>query len=182
MRVPKCIINFYCFLLNKNFKQMNKKFKILITDDVHPSLIEGLKINNISFLYKPEINRDETLKMIGSFDGIVINTKTRMDIAMFGEAKKLKLIIRLGSGLDIVDLEMANKKNIAVYNTPEGNANAVGEHALTMLLSLFNKICKANTEVKTMQWNGRKTGVLNWTEKLLVLSVLAIRARHLQKS
>ncbi len=130
-----------------------KNMKILITDFVHELLIDGLKANNFEVTYSPEIKLEETKKIIKDYCVVVINTKTVMDKDMIDKAKNLKLIVRLGSGLDIIDLNYAKKKNIIVKNTPKGNRNAVAEHALGLLLSLFNNINQSNFEVKNMIWN-----------------------------
>ncbi len=130
-----------------------KNMKVLITDYVHKILIEGLKANNFDVAYLPEIKLEETKKIIQDYCVVVINTKTVMDKDMIDKAKNLMLIVRLGSGLDIIDLEYAKKKNIIVRNTPKGNRNAVAEHALGLLLSLFNNINQSSFEVKNMIWN-----------------------------
>ncbi len=130
-----------------------KSKKILITDFVHELLIDGLEANNFEITYSPEIKLEETQKIIKDYCVVVINTKTVMNKDMIDKANNLKLIVRLGSGLDIIDLEYAKKKNIIVKNTPKGNRNAVAEHALGLLLSLFNNINHSNFEVKNMIWN-----------------------------
>jgi len=79
-----------------------------------------------------------------------------MDREMLDLATRLKLIVRLGSGLDIVDLDYAAKKEIVVERTPEANSNAVGEHAMAMLLALMTNLVPANMEVRNMQWNREK--------------------------
>jgi D-3-phosphoglycerate dehydrogenase len=130
--------------------------KILITDNVHDLLPERLKGKGFDVTYLPDIGWDGVYDIIDDYCAIVINTKTRMNKKMLDKARKLKLIVRLGSGLDIIDLDYAGKKNIIVERTPEGNRNAVAEHALGMLLSLMNKIVVSNNEVKDFQWNREK--------------------------
>ncbi len=130
--------------------------KVLITDFVHDLLIEGLESAGFEVVYLPKIKLDEVKDIIHRYCVVVINTKTVMDREMIDKSTQLKLIVRLGSGLDIIDLEYAKQKNIKVVNTPEGNRNAVAEHALGLLLSLFNNICISNREVKSMQWNREK--------------------------
>jgi len=137
-------------------KKVKKLKKVLITDFVHDLLIEGLENAGFEVVYLPKIKLDEVKAIIHRYCVVVINTKTVMDREMIDKAINLKLIVRLGSGLDIIDLEYAKQKNIKVINTPEGNRNAVGEHALGLLLSLFNNICISNREVKDMQWNREK--------------------------
>jgi len=130
--------------------------KVLITDFVHDLLIEDLEDAGFEAVYLPKIKLDEVKAIIHRYCVVVINTKTVMDREMIDKAINLKLIVRLGSGLDIIDLEYAKQKNVKVVNTPEGNRNAVAEHALGLLLSLFNNICISNWEVKEMQWNREK--------------------------
>ena len=130
--------------------------KILITDNVHPLLIENLEKSGYDVAYLPQIEWDEVYDIIEDFCAIVINTKTVMNKKMLDKAKNLKLIVRLGSGLDIIDLEYAHKKNIIVERTPEGNRNAVAEHALGLLLAMLNNIVSSNIEVRNFQWNREK--------------------------
>ncbi len=130
--------------------------KILITDNVHPLLIENLEKSGYDVAYLPQIKWNEVYNIIEDFCAIVINTKTVMNKKMLDKAKKLKLIVRLGSGLDIIDLEYAHKKNIIVERTPEGNRNAVAEHALGLLLAMLNNIVPGNVEVRNFQWNREK--------------------------
>ena len=122
--------------------------KILITDYVHPSLTERLKAAGFETDYLPDISIDRVREIISGYMVVVINTKTPFDRKMIDLAHRLKLIVRLGSGLDIIDLEYAAEKRIAVKNTPEGNRRAVAEHALGLLLALTKNIVKSNNELK----------------------------------
>ena len=126
--------------------------KVLITDYVHQLLIENLEKSGFEVTYLPDIELNGVKEIIKDYSTIVINTKTKMDKDMIDKAISLKLIVRLGSGLDIIDLEYAETKGIIVENTPEGNRNAVAEHALGLLLSLMNNIVVSNCEVKNLQW------------------------------
>ena len=113
--------------------------QVLITDDVHPYLIEGLTpLYHID--YHPKMTYEQVLDRVEDYAGLVINSKIRVDDAFLDKAKQLEWVGRLGSGLDIIDLHSARRHQVTVINSPEGNANAVAEHALGMLLSLFNKI------------------------------------------
>jgi D-3-phosphoglycerate dehydrogenase / 2-oxoglutarate reductase len=141
--------------------------KVLITDDVDNSLIAKLKKVNFSFDYFPEIQLNEIKKIIHQYEIIVINTKTVMDREMIDLAFKLQLIIRLGSGLEIIDLEYASIKGIKVVNTPEGNRQAVAEHALGLLLALMNNIAKSNYQVKNFEWNRESNRGLELNEKTI---------------
>lgn len=126
--------------------------KVLITDDVHTSLIKGLETLGFECDYLPKISDAEVRKIISDYSGIVINSKINVDSAMIDLAESLKFVGRVGSGMEIVDIPYAESKNIAVLSSPEGNRNAVAEHALGMLLSLMNNLNRANNEVKNFVW------------------------------
>ena len=141
------------------------KKRILIADFVEHLLIKGLEERSFEVLYEPRISRPEVRALAGSLSGIVINTRTPVDREMMEAATSLEWIARLGSGLDIVDLREAKKRRIEVLNTPEGNANAVAEHLLGMLLSLANNICRANLEMRSLDWHREKNRGWELSEK-----------------
>ncbi|MCW5906756.1 MAG: hydroxyacid dehydrogenase [Chitinophagales bacterium] len=132
---------------------MNSKRKILITDSVHPLLYEGLRADGFMVDYLPDITALQVAEVIAAYEGLVINSKVYAGNELFNKAPLLKFVCRAGSGLEVIDIEYAKQKGIAAFNSPEGNRNAVAEHALGMLLCLLNNIVKANTEVKSGQWN-----------------------------
>lgn len=127
--------------------------KVLVTDKVHPYLIKELKRNKYEVEYLPSISHSETLEIISDYFGIIINSKTKANKEFLKKATNLKFIGRLGSGLEIIDQVYAAKKGVKVYNSPEGNRNAVAEHAIGMILSLFNKLNKADREVREFHWD-----------------------------
>ncbi len=116
-------------------------------------------------LYEPRISLAEVRALAGSLSGIVINTRTPVDREIMEAAPNLEWVARLGSGLDIIDLTEARKREIVVFNTPEGNANAVAEHLLGMLLSLANNICRANHEMRSLEWHREKNRGWELSEK-----------------
>ena len=130
--------------------------KVLITDDVHPQLIEDLASLGIAVDYFPEISLSEVRQMVAPYQGIIINSKIVVDEAFLIDAKALKFVARLGSGMEIIDQEAARKKGIQVFNSPQGNCDAVAEHALGMLLALANNLVRANQEVKKLVWQREK--------------------------
>ncbi len=129
---------------------------VLITDDVHPLLVEGLKAMGYAVVYRPDITWSEVKSIIWDFGGIVVNTKTKMTREMMEAGSKLKFIARLGSGLDIIDLEEAKTRGIAVLRSPEGNANAVAEHVIGMILAYNNKMLQGDREVRNFIWQREK--------------------------
>lgn len=126
---------------------------ILHLDNNHPLLQEQLAkagFVNASDYTSPKENIE---KVIANYDGIVIRSRFEIDAAFLDKAKNLKFIARVGAGLESIDEAYAKKKGVQLFAAPEGNRNAVGEHTLGMLLSLFNKLTIANAQVKEGQWN-----------------------------
>ncbi len=126
--------------------------KVLITDGVHPLLQEGLEAIGFECDYHPKISLAEVRERIAPYSGIIINSKILMDRAMFDAAPLLEFVARLGSGMEIVDQVYAAEKGVAVHSAPEGNCNAVGEHALGMLLAHANNLVRSDQEVKQKIW------------------------------
>lgn len=127
--------------------------KALITDGVAPLLINGLKKLGYECDYHPKISLEETYNMIAPYEGLIINSKIIVDQKFLDKGQHLKFIGRLGSGMEIIDQDYAAKKGVAVFSAPEGNCNAVAEHALGMLLALANKLVLADHEVRKLVWD-----------------------------
>lgn len=127
--------------------------KILITDACHRELYTGLEQAGWAVDYMPGIGLDEIERILSLYTGIIVNTRVKMDKHRMDLGGRLKFIGRLGSGLDIFDLDYAQIKGIKIISVPEGNANAVGEHTLAMLLSLLNKLPTGHNMVRTHQWD-----------------------------
>ena len=125
---------------------------VLITDYVHPVLLEGLHSLGVTTTYAPEMSREEMEEVLPFYKGVVINTRCAIDRAALVSSPNLRWIARLGSGLDIIDLEAAKELGVVVFSAPEGNAQAVAEHAIGMLLSLSNKLVSADQSVRDGQW------------------------------
>jgi D-3-phosphoglycerate dehydrogenase len=129
------------------------KVKILHIDSNHPLLWEQLE--KAGFINEADYTstKEEVESKIENYHGIVIRSRFKIDKTFIDKAKNLQFIARVGAGLESIDCEYAESKNIKLIAAPEGNASAVGEHALGMLLSLFNKLNTADKEVKSGQWN-----------------------------
>lgn len=127
--------------------------KILHLDSNHPLLLKMLKEAGFSNEENYKASKTEIEKIISNYEGIVIRSRFNIDKQFLDAAKNLKFIARVGAGLESIDTEYAEKLGIKLIAAPEGNRNAVGEHALGMLLSLFNNLNNADREVKSGLWN-----------------------------
>lgn len=127
--------------------------KVLITDHVAPLLIEGLLDAGYDCDYQPKIDQEKVLSQIADFEGLIINSKIQVDKNLLDQAAKLQFVARLGSGLEIIDLDYAEKKGVLVHRSPDGNCDAVAEHAMGMLLSLANHLNRIDAEVRAKHWN-----------------------------
>ncbi|AGA76478.1 2-hydroxyacid dehydrogenase [Echinicola vietnamensis] len=126
---------------------------ILIIDEMHSSIIPLLEEKGFKVNYSPKITREEIEAIIADYEGLIIRSKTPMDKPLLEKAKKLKFIGRAGAGLDKIDLDFIQKQGIKLFHAPEGNRDAVGEHAVAMLLMLFNNLKKADSEVRQGVWD-----------------------------
>ncbi|WP_188372980.1 2-hydroxyacid dehydrogenase [Winogradskyella haliclonae] len=126
--------------------------KILHIDSNHELLINQL--NDLGFTNHKDYTSSKTdiEAKISDYDGIIIRSRFTIDKHFIDAAKNLKFIGRVGAGLENIDCSYAEEKGISLFNAPEGNRNAVGEHSLAMLLSLFNKLNKADKEVRQGKW------------------------------
>lgn len=129
------------------------KIKILHIDSNHPLLWEQLEKVGFSNEADFTSTKEEVENKIENYHGIVIRSRFKIDKNFIDKATNLQFIARVGAGLESIDCEYAESKNINLIAAPEGNCNAVGEHALGMILSLFNKLNTADKEVKSGQWN-----------------------------
>jgi len=146
--------------------------KVLHLDVNHPLIIE--QFNALGFQNDEDYTstKEEIEKKIADYDGIIIRSRFTIDEAFLDKAVNLKFIGRLGAGLENIDTDHAKRLGIFLAAAPEGNRNAVGEHALGMLLSLFNKLNKADQEVRNGKWDregnrgieldGRTVGIVGY--------------------
>jgi len=126
--------------------------KILHLDSNHPALIEQLNFLGCTNDEDYTSSKAEVEAKIHLYDGLIIRSRFSINASFLEKAKNLKFIGRVGAGLENIDCSYAENNGITLIAAPEGNRNAVGEHCLGMLLSLFNKLNKANSEVKKGLW------------------------------
>ncbi len=132
---------------------MNTALKILHIDNNHPLLMEQLQ--ELGFINHEDFNssKEEIEAKIHDYQGIVIRSRFKIDKTFLDKAINLQFIARVGAGLESIDCEYALSKNIQLIAAPEGNRNAVAEHTLGMILSLFNNLNVADCEIKSGHWN-----------------------------
>lgn len=132
---------------------MRSNINILHIDSNHPILWDGLQ--QLGFTNHTDFtsSKSEIETKIHQYQGIVIRSRFKIDKTFLDKATHLKFIARVGAGLESIDCDYATQKGIHLIAAPEGNSNAVGEHALGMLLSLFNNLNKSNHEIRNGAWN-----------------------------
>ena len=124
--------------------------KVLISDHVD---IEKLTLGlGFEVDYKPGIQRDELLKLVGGYDALIVRSRTKVDREVLDRAAKLKLVARPGTGLDNVDVEYAKKKGVQVVNSPESLVEAVAEQVLLLMLALSRKLPLAASTTASGKW------------------------------
>ena len=129
-------------------------FKLLIIDDIDVYYIKAITqaYSNVEVVYMPNILPQEAKAVVNDYDILVVRSKLYLDQYSVTNNTRLKLIARAGAGVDNIDTTYLNSLNISIINAPEGNSNAVSEHAMGMLLALLNNLFKANEEVKQGVW------------------------------
>ena len=125
---------------------------ILITDNVDSLLLNLLKEHDINYEHNVSDSQNILIQKIHLFDGMIVRNRLKIDAEFLIQAKNLKFIARYGSGMEAIDTKKAEELNIKCFNSAEGNANSVGEHALGMLMCLFHNINNSATQLKKFIW------------------------------
>lgn len=128
------------------------KPKVIITAYAHTSLSEALIQRGFDVDVREDISYESLIKNAHLYEGMVVTTRINLDKALLDAASKLKWIGRLGSGMEIIDFEYAQQKNILCISSPEGNKDAVAEQCLGMLLSMMHNVFKSGLQVKKGLW------------------------------
>ena len=132
---------------------MPQKGKVLFIDSVHSILRAGLVQDGWECDWCVDDSVAEIKSIIGEYNGVVIRSKFPMNREIIDLSTKLKFIARSGAGLENIDLDYAQSKGIKIFNSPEGNRDAVGEQSLGMLLNLFQKLKQADAQVRKGIWD-----------------------------
>lgn len=126
--------------------------KVLITDKIDKSVIDQLKNSKIVFDYQPEITPEDLIKIISRYEGLIVRGRTKVIKEVIDKGGNLKVIGRVGSGLDNIDVVSAKKNKIKVVNAPDGNTNAVVELTIVLILSLLRNLGKAFSSMPQGLW------------------------------
>jgi len=144
--------------------------RVLIIDDVHTLLIDGLRAEGYEVDYKPESDQRQILETIHLYEGLIVRTKMQIDRNVLLKATNLRFIGRAGAGLDNIDTDYCDEQGIQYFNAGEANADAVGEHTLAMLLSLCTGLQKADKEVRSLKWD--REGNRGWELKGKTIGII----------
>lgn len=126
--------------------------RCLIIDYIHPRLFEILSEANIEVDYQPEISRSEIIRILPSYQALVVRGKTQIDREILEQGTQLKVVGRAGAGLDILDVDYLKSNGIAIASSPEANRDAVGDQTLSMLLAMLTRLVPADREVRSWSW------------------------------
>lgn len=125
---------------------------VLIAAPVHPVLTEGLIAAGYTLTIREKITQQEAMALVPDCTGIITSTRLQVDRALIDAAPKLRWIGRMGSGMEVIDVDYATEKGIRCAGSPDGNCNAVAEHALGLLLNLTKRIHSSANEVVEGKW------------------------------
>ena len=131
---------------------MSLNQSVLICDQVNPILKEVLEKNGLKVTYEPEITPEQIAEKIGSFEVVVVRSRTKITRELVEKADKCKIIARVGVGLDNIDQDAAKEKSIRVLNAVEGAITAVAELVIGLMLSMAREIPRADREVRNGNW------------------------------
>jgi len=131
---------------------MSLNQSVLICDQVNTILKEILEKNGLKVTYEPEITPEQIAEKIGTFEVVVVRSRTKMTRELVEKADKCQIIARVGVGLDNIDQEAAKEKNIKVINAVEGAITAVAELVIGLMLSMAREIPRADREIRSGNW------------------------------
>lgn len=131
---------------------MKASYKILAIDSNHECLNNGLR--DAGFIVEEDYTSPKEIieQKINEYDGMIVRSRFPIDKDFLAKATNLKFIGRVGAGLENIDEEFAADHNIVLFNSPEGNRDSVGEHAIGMLLMLMHHLRRADNEVRNGIW------------------------------
>ncbi|HEY4650736.1 MAG TPA: NAD(P)-dependent oxidoreductase, partial [Pontibacter sp.] len=146
--------------------------RVLIIDEMHPSIFPMLETIGVQAEYRPTINPVEVSEALADCDGLIVRSKMQITAETIAKAAKLKFVARAGAGVDNIDADALASRNIALLAANEGNSQAVGEFTLGLLLSLMRNIVRSDQQVRNKVWlreenrgeeiSGKTIGILGY--------------------
>lgn len=141
--------------------------RILASDPIDSICAKQFAKYGHELVEKPGISKDELIKIIGEYDGLVVRSGTRVTQDILESGTNLKVVGRAGTGVDNIDVSAATNRGILVVNTPGGNTISTGELALSHILSLARNIPQATAALKEGRWDRSKYTGTELTGKTL---------------
>ena len=126
--------------------------RILIADRTHEVLEDKLREAGFVVSVEPDHDYESLVAAAQGCVGLVVRSKVIIDSKFIDRVPSLSCIGRVGAGMETIDVEYAESKGISCLNSPEGNRDAVGEHAVGLLLALLDNIARADAEVRQGLW------------------------------
>ena len=127
------------------------RWKILLTDGLAPITDQEL-LNSVELVDKKGISADELLEIVGDYDAIIVRGRTKITESVLSKAENLKVVGRMGVGVDNIDLQAAAEHGVTVVNAPVATTVSVAELTLGLMLSLMREIPKADAGMKAGEW------------------------------
>lgn len=155
--------------------------RVLVSDSLSEKGIEILKSSGMSVDVNTKLSKDELLKVIGDYDGLVVRSATKVTAEVLNAAKNLKVVGRAGAGLDNIDVVASTKKGVVVMNTPGGNTITTAEHSISMLLSMLRMIPQATASMKSGKWEKSKFTGTEFYNKTLGIVGMGRVGSHVAK-
>ncbi|MDD5433826.1 MAG: phosphoglycerate dehydrogenase [Nitrospira sp.] len=155
--------------------------RVLVSDSLSEKGVEILKNAGLSVDVNTKLSKDELLKVIGEYDGLVVRSATKVTAEVLNAAKKLKVVGRAGAGLDNIDVPASTKKGVVVMNTPGGNTVTTAEHSISMLLAMLRMIPQATASIKGGKWEKSKFTGTEFCNKTLGIVGMGRVGSHVAK-
>ncbi len=155
--------------------------RVLVSDSLSEKGIEILKNAGLSVDVNTKLSKEELLKVIGDYDGLVVRSATKVTAEVLNAAKNLKVVGRAGAGLDNIDVPASTKKGVVVMNTPGGNTVTTAEHSISMLLAMLRMIPQATASIKSGKWEKSKFTGTEFCNKTLGIVGMGRVGSHVAK-
>jgi D-3-phosphoglycerate dehydrogenase len=132
--------------------------RLLICDPIDEYAVETMRAAGIGVDVEDGITPEGLEVAIGTYDAIVVRSRTKVPASLIDQAPKLRLIIRAGVGLDNIDVAHAHSRGVEVRNTPDASSNAVAELTIAYLFALARSICQSNASLRSGRWEKKRFG------------------------